>query len=285
MGFLDHIRRCNAHDLSAFVPWTIGGRRAGYLRPALARRLAGFPGVFEGGADGIALSDRLADPPARTAAVAEVLARLREEGLGGPRRDEPYAVAERVGGPALMEIDRGAAGPFGIVATGFHLNGVVGAGPDAAMWIARRARDKATFPGLLDNMVAGGQPANLGLAENLLKECREEADIPEDLAARARPAGLVSYAMEAPEGLRRHAMYVYDLDVPADFRPRPRDGEVEDFRLAPIAEVAGIVRDSLDAFKFNCALVAIDFLVRRGYLAPDSPGYFEIAAGLRRPLP
>jgi hypothetical protein len=80
-------------------------------------------------------------------------------------------------------------------------------------------------------------------------------------------------------------MYVYDLDLPRDFAPSPFDGEVEDFRLLPIAEVAEIVRTSLDAFKFNCSLVVIDFLIRHGLIAPDDPDYFDLVTGLRGNIP
>ena len=38
------------------------------------------------------------------------------------------------------------------------------------------------------------------------------------LARQARPTGLISYTMAVEDGLRRHAMYVYDLALPADFR-------------------------------------------------------------------
>ena len=39
------------------------------------------------------------------------------------------------------------------------------------------------------------QPHGLSCAENVVKECEEEASIPEALALRARPAGAVSYSM------------------------------------------------------------------------------------------
>ena len=46
---------------------------------------------------------------------------------------------------------------FGITAFGVHLNGLVrGADGTLGMWVARRARSKATGPGKLDQMVAGG---------------------------------------------------------------------------------------------------------------------------------
>ena len=57
------------------------------------------------------------------------------------------------------------------------------------------------------------------------------------------------------------------------------DGEVEDFYLWPIERVMETVRES-DAFKFNCALVVVDFLVRRGYIAADDPDYSDIVEGL-----
>jgi len=281
MSFLDHIRRCNTHDLSGFTPWFIGDVKVGYVTRTLAGRLRDHGDVFEASGGRVRLRDAIATPEDRTEAVEGVLESLRADGLGGSRRLEPYAVSGVAGGAALMTIDRGAASAFGILSTGFHLNGTVGAGAERRMWVARRALDKMTFPGKLDNMVAGGQPATISVAQNVLKECREEADIPEALAALARPAGLISYTMGVTDGLRRHVMYVYDLDLPEAFQPHPLDGEVESFRLMPVGEVADIVRSDLDAFKFNCSLVVIDYLIRHGAIAPDHPAYFELVTGLR----
>ena len=44
------------------------------------------------------------------------------------------------------------------------------------------------------------------------------------------------------------------------------------------------MRDT-DAFKLNCNLTIIDFLVRHGFITPEEPDYLEILAGLRAPLP
>jgi hypothetical protein len=285
MRYLDHIRRCNAHDMADYVPWFIGARRAGYMLPALAKRLGDFRDVFSTSDAGLTLAENLATPDQRTRAVEEVLAKLREEGLCPAPRNELYGVVERVGGPHLMTVERTAASILGIISTGFHLNGTVGSGDELAMWIARRSRTKITFPGQLDNVVAGGQPATISVAENVIKECQEEADIPAELARRARPVGLISYTMAVEDGLRRHAMYLYDLDMPSDFIPKPFDGEVENFQLLPITEVAEIVRTSLDAFKFNCSLAVIDFMIRWGLIAPDDPDYFELVMGLKPEIP
>ncbi len=50
--------------------------------------------------------------------------------------------------------------------------------------------------------------------------------MPAELAAAAVPAGLVSYVSLQPEGLKPDVLFVYDLELPADFVPSPQDGEV-----------------------------------------------------------
>lgn len=62
----------------------------------------------------------------------------------------------------------------------------------------------------------------MSCAANVVKECGEEAGVPPPLAATARPAGCVSYAGMTPEGLKRDVLFVYDLELPADFQPAPQ---------------------------------------------------------------
>ncbi len=47
----------------------------------------------------------------------------------------------------------------------------------------------------------------------------------------------------------------------------------------PIEDVVARVRDSED-FKFNVALVIVDFLIRRGFVTPDDPDYMALVDGL-----
>ncbi len=133
------------------------------------------------------------------------------------------------------------------------------------LWIARRSPTKQLDPSKLDHLVAGGVPAGLSPAQTLVKEAAEEAAVPEALAATARRVGMLLYAMERPEGLRRDRLYCYDLTLPEDFVPRAADGEVESFELWPIARVADVVRDT-DDFKFNVNLVLIDLFLRQGLI-------------------
>ncbi|GHD41488.1 DUF4743 domain-containing protein [Thalassobaculum fulvum] len=284
MAFLDHVRACNAFSLADFVPFHVGPAKVGWIRRPLSLELMRFGSLFHVFEDLVHLEPNLTTPGDRTRAVADALAALAEDGVISRLRGEAYPVIERLGAEPLFEIDRGVATEFGIVNRGFHLNGLVGDGAETRMWVARRALTKSTYPGRLDNMVAGGHPAGLSARENLLKECAEEAGIPETLAARARPVSMVSYTMEVPQGLRRHAFWSYDLQVPEDFTPVPVDGEVHEFRLMPVDEVARIVETS-DEFKYNCNLVVIDWLMRTGRIDAEHPDFHALSVGLHQPWP
>jgi 8-oxo-dGTP pyrophosphatase MutT (NUDIX family) len=178
-------------------------------------------------------------------------------------------------------MERAAVPAFGVRAYGIHVNGFVGEGADLRLWVGRRSRLKPTFPGQLDHLVAGGQPAGLSLAENLLKECAEEASLTPDIVRRARPVGIVSYLMENEEGLRNDVLFNYDLDLPADFTPVNTDGEIEEFFLWPLERVIRELNET-DNFKFNVAFVIIDFLIRHGFIGPEDPDYLELVIRLRR---
>ena len=180
----------------------------------------------------------------------------------------------------LMAMERGAVPLFGFRGFGVHLNGLVARPDGMHVWVGKRSMTKPTGPGELDHVVAGGQPHGIGIRENLLKECAEEAAIPAAIAETAEAVGLVSYICERPEGLRDDVLFIFDLFLPPDFTPRNTDGEVEDFFLWPIEKAKAVI-DREPAFKFNCALCLIDLFVRRGFLTPDEPDYHAILHGLR----
>lgn len=292
MSYLDRIALANRFDLKAFVPFFIGSTHVGWIRHRHLDLLRAWPDVFAARPRRVDLAPGLlaADPRVRSEALAEVCRSLHADGVFGGWRDEPYVVSAHFNAPALLTLERAAVPFFGVVAYGVHLNGYVGMAADAElqMWVARRAYDKPTAPGELDQVVAGGQPHGIGLMQNLVKECAEEASIPAELAARARPVGAISYVYETPLGLRPDVLFCYDLCLPADFVPVNTDGEVHDFERRAIEDVMRVVHDT-DEFKFNCALVVIDFLIRHGHLDPEHPEYTALVRGLHggntTPLP
>ncbi|MDQ6997675.1 MAG: hypothetical protein Q9M17_03065 [Mariprofundus sp.] len=81
-------------------------------------------------------------------------------------------------------------------------------------------------------------------------------------------------------GLRSDTIYCYDLNLRASFNPVCIDGEVAKFYLWHIESVARMVAES-DAFKPNCNLVMIDFLLRHGLITPDHHQFKELSSGLQ----
>jgi len=282
-GYLRHIQACNPPINERFVPWYIDAGVVGWVRPKLLKALEKYPSVFRVEEDRLELQPHLADFSSRSRALAEVGEELAEAGLVTTPMGELYPVTPGGREQALCVMDRAVAAWFGVRAFGQHLNGYVRTGRGVSLWIARRAQDRLIYPGHLDNMVAGGLPWGVSLAENLEKECMEEAGVPSDLARKAVPVGLVTYNRVAERGYRPDVLYCYDLELSSDFEPRNMDGEVESFSLMPVEEVARLVRET-DEFKLNCNLVIVDFLIRHGYIGPHDPDYLALATGLRRPL-
>ena len=279
MSFLDRIAECNRHDPARYAPFFIGAAAVGQVRRDRIEALAGEPDLIAALDGAACLSPRLTDAAARTAALARIVRRAAARGLCHPWRGEPFPVGVRFG-DRICEIDRAGAELFGIATWGVHLNGYVETAEGLSLWIPRRSPAMLVAPGKLDNMAAGGLPAGVGVVENLAKEAAEEADIPAALAARAIPVGAVTYLRDDEFGLKRGHLFVFDLALPAGFTPRNRDGEVEDFALWPVEKALRRVAGTRD-FKFDSAVVLIDFFVRHGLIPPDRADYTEICAGLR----
>ncbi|KAF9556824.1 nudix hydrolase 20 [Agrocybe pediades] len=246
-------------------------------------------------------------PTKRTAAMKELCERWRDTGLFsdvcGPKqwRDELYPIYSdpfgvhdhpRTAGRKdelnfAFEIERSAAALFGVVTYSANLNiydEVFGEGSERALrvWVPTRAHTKPTFPGLLDNTVAGGIPSGMPIFECLVKECIEEANLDPDIIRKyARAVGSVSYFSRAASGwLQPEVEYTFDIVIPSGadlsrFTPSPLDDEVESFEFVSHDRLLEKLKQGL--FKPNCGLVIIDLLIRLGYITPDNePNFAKI---------
>ena len=282
MSFRDHIRSCNNYQPTRAVPLTANNTRVGLMRRDNADTLRRFPEVFAVTEHEVELVAR-GDVAAVSRAVDAVVDALVDEGRVPKWRNETFDAASRWGSPPVFRLDRGAVPFFGTRAYGVHLNGYVRRGDALCLWVGRRSPSKQVAPNKLDNLVAGGIGNGHGVEATLLKEGDEEASIPKSLLKHAVSAGAVSYRMETRLGIRDDVLFVYDLELAADFVPKNRDGEIVDFELMPASAVLERIRTTSD-FKFNVILVILDFAVRRGLLRPDDPEYLDVAIGLHRPL-
>lgn len=193
----------------------------------------------------------------------------------------------------LVNIERAGSALFGITIYGIHMTGYVTTKNGLKIWVPRRAKNKQTYPGMLDNTVGGGISSGDKPFESIMREATEEASFPKDYVSKhAKCCGTVSYfdirdervSPGAETGLLQpECIYVYDLEVPEDFTPRPDDMEAEDFRLWDIPELQIALKNG--EFKTNCALVLLDFFIRHSIITPeDEKDYIEIVARLHRKL-
>jgi hypothetical protein len=144
-----------------------------------------------------------------------VTAVLKDEGVIRGWRNELVEAVSAFNEPPAFLIERAAYPFFGVRGYGIHVNGFVKNPVDQKamnMWVAKRSKTKSLWPSMLDHIVAGGLPTGVTLTENVIKECDEEASIPEYMASAAVPVGVVSYSTSDSYGnLKRDVLFCYDL--------------------------------------------------------------------------
>lgn len=198
-------------------------------------------------------------------------------------------------GEVLFSMERAASALFGITTYGCHMTAYVQGNEDkeqqTRIWVPRRAANKQTYGGMLDNTVAGGIATGETPFESLVRESAEEASLPEELVRKkAKAVGTVTYfhirdqrAGGETRLVQPECQYVYDLELPEDVEPKPSDDEVESFELKTVEEVKESMRNG--EFKPNCALVLLDFFIRHGILTMETDeNYIEIVSRLHRRL-
>ncbi len=261
-GIADLRRAACRFDEAAHVPLLCEGARIGWLRKAHAQRLMAWPEIFRRDARGVRITETLPSAAARTDALDGVVHVLHAEGAITGWRDERYAVVTAFDAPPLFHIERAAARFLGTTTYAAHANGYCGAGADCEMWIPRRAATKPIDPGMLDNLIGGGMSAGIPPLQTIVREAREEAGIPENLARNAIAAGTIELLREVPEGVQSEQIFVFELELSRDFQPHNEDGEVAEFRRVPVSEVIAMLRGGAN-FTLDASLVMMRFLERR----------------------
>ena len=298
MSYVERVLEANPQGLSPSTPFVIDRQWVGEIASRdFLDRLLEWPQVFvlrsalidSLPADGsskpplqLHLTETLtkASLQERAQVVGRVLTTLRDDGVIPGWRDEDYVVNKYWGQRPQLFMERAAIPYFGIRGYGVHLNGYVHTPHGIKLWVARRSMTKASAPGKLDHLVGGGQPVGLGLLENLYKECAEEAGIPRELAMTARSVGALSYTYRDATTVRPDVIFCFDLALPADFVPQSVDSEVASFTLCDLQHIDHLVQEGT-AFKFNSALVVIDFFIRHGWITPEHPDYLWLCQALR----
>jgi 8-oxo-dGTP pyrophosphatase MutT (NUDIX family) len=283
-AYLNWIKECNQYKVSDYIAFFIDDVVLGYVHKEKIAVFDDFPHIFSHdefqGCEALTFQASINDFARRTEAADEVAKAWYQSGVISSWVGEQYDVSTGFNHESYFTIERAASSLLGIKKYGIHLNAWVEKSGEMYLWVARRARDKHTFPGKLDHLVAGGHGAGYSIVETMIKECAEEANVPESIASQSKAVSLVSYVMDIKQKLQQDHLFVYDLQLDADFVPENTDGEAEAFYLWPIEKVLECVATTRD-YKTNCNLVIIDFAVRHGFLKPDEPYYMDICSGLQ----
>jgi 8-oxo-dGTP pyrophosphatase MutT (NUDIX family) len=265
---LPSIRDARRFDARAHHSFWIDAQQVGWIRSTDVPLLARWPDVFEIDEPRVVLSSRFSTVDERSAALGRVIGALAADGRIPGWRNETYAIRNAFDAPPLAYIERAASRFFGTMTYAVHLNGIVEYEAGAPqLWIARRSETKATDPGMLDNVVAGGIGWGFSIETTIVKECWEEAGIPEQIAALAVPGRAVHVLQSLPEGTQAEQIFIYDLLLPEDFVPHNQDGEVGEHRLARIDEVARWIEDA--AMTVDASLATLDCLLRHRWIDED----------------
>ncbi len=242
--------------------------------PALAR----WPEALRIDAEGVTLTVAAAQ---RSGFLAQANHDLHAAGLITGWRNETYPLQPVAGGEVLATLERAAARFWGTLTFGAHCNGylVDARGRPSHLWIARRALDKATDPGLLDNLIGGGVPHGQTPAQTAVREGWEEAGL-----LPAQMAGLVAgrrfrVARDVPEGLQLEEISVFDLALPAGLLPQNQDGEVHSHTLMTLDQA--LAHAAAGDMTVDAALVTLDFALRQRLLPANRHQHLQaLAEGL-----
>lgn len=260
--------------------------------------------VHNGKWTAVGLSRRLDTFQKRSDAINAVAAQWKHKGLFKSAldgwRNEMYAVYSSERNPytswgeiaaqqpnvRAFELERAACALFGLATFGVHGTAYT-TDPEgkSRIWTPRRAKNKATWPGYLDNSVAGGITSGDQPWESMIRECWEEAGLEDHIVRpRLRQVGVLTYVYRTSTGyLQPEIEYVYDLPLPAETLPKPIDGEAEDFQLLSFEDIRQRMQGG--EFKPNCALVIIDFLIRHSIITAENESrYMEVVSLLHNDL-
>ena len=244
------------HFLGGAVPGQIIGHLHPDYAPYLLESLLKNPiSHVQMGPDHLTIGN--ASPLNLSDSLALMADRMHQGGFIFGWRNEDFAWIDQ-NGHEYFRLERAAFRTFGFRSMASHINGHTKAGN---LWFGRRSETKATDPGRLDNLAAGGIGADETPWVNAKRELWEEAGVPLQIANQIKPVGRIHMRRPIPgRGFHDELLYIYDLELADHFVPTNHDGEVSGFIEISHSEAAA--RILADEFTNDAAFVTADFLLR-----------------------
>ena len=156
-------------------------------------------------------------------------------------------------------IERKFLSKFGFPAYGVHCNVWSKFKNSTIIHLAKRSVKLNSFPGLYDNLIAGGQPIDLSIKNNFYKEAFEEAGLNQKQASNAKKSNTVHYKHNENTNFNSAIIFNYHLEKSDDMKFSNQDGEVESFLSIEIEKLYEILEKNF--LKPNCVIPLIDFFI------------------------
>lgn len=244
------------HPHEGSIPLQLMGRRFGAVSPAALRviqRLDLAP-VSSQCVDLDAASCASPDPTDRLGAMARA---LHEAGCLPRWRGEMLDVW--ADGDSIAAVERGAVRALGLLTRAVHLNAWSEQGE---LWVARRALDKPTDPGLWDTLVGGLVGWREGDDLALERESGEEAGLgPWALAQRTPLRSVTRMKRRLPEGFQCEEVLTSECVLAPGVVPVNRDGEVMQIACLPVSTIISMLLDR--QFTLEAGIVIADDILQR----------------------
>jgi len=237
------------------LPLRIKGKVCGAVYPEAARVVRqAFPHAVKAAEVNL---DALVSGDDFDAAVAELATTLFQAGCLMRWRGELLDVW--ADGQSIAAIERGAVRALGTVTRAVHLNAWSEAGD---LWVARRALDKATDPGMWDTLVGGlvgfGESDDLAL----VRESAEEAGLAESVLTSRTATRLIGRMQRRlPEGFQCEDILTSECVLSPDVVPANQDGEVMEIVCLPPETIVQMLRDG--QFTVEAGIVISEDLLQR----------------------
>ena len=159
----------------------------------------------------------------------------------------------------IFEIERDFLSLFGLPSYGTHCNVWSKYKNSTLLHLAIRSKKIRHFPGLYDNLIAGGQPSKISIIDNLHKEAFEEAGLTKKFMCNAQKSKTIHYMHNEEKKFNSAIIFIYHLEKTPDMKFENQDGEVDGFITIDICNMHELLDEKI--LKPNCIIPVLDFLI------------------------
>lgn len=298
-GYLKNFQDCTWTPDGFSIPFLIDGEPLGWVSPDHADRLAEAVKDFAVTKNVLELKTS-GSFKARTVALKKATPFLQR--VSGERLQGEMSLILNSSGQAVAEIDRGLTIVLGLHVVGVNLVGWFKKDGETHFWLGQRS-PRISHASQFDVLAGGGvSSAHYETTSNLTEDSHRAAALKALAEEAYGEAGIDAQILQGAthinnihftcartnkdgsrRGIRNETAIVYLIELPTDFQPHNRDGEVAQFNAVSASELGRLI-GSGNKIKYNCNLVFTSALLNLGLLNA-SPEYADLKAFLSHERP